>query len=66
MYDIRVYRMVGSNKIRTAKIKKSGNWFGLFAWLRLWFTLRKAEKARLKSQERIARDCSPANKAIRF
>ena len=60
MYEIRVYRWDGKtaiNKVRTARIKKSGNWFGFFAWCRLWFTLRKAERDRRASQSAIAADC---------
>jgi hypothetical protein len=44
MYEIRFYRFVGNVKIRTAKIKKSGSWFGFFGWCRLWFTLRKMKR----------------------
>lgn len=38
MYEIRVYKLNGKSKIRTAKIKNPT--FGFFAWLRLWFTLK--------------------------
>lgn len=47
MYEIRIYRVAGKNKVRTLKIKKSGNWFGLFGWVRLWFRLRREETKRL-------------------
>jgi hypothetical protein len=62
MYEIRVYRMVGTNKIRTLKIKKTGNWFGIWGWLRLWFTIRKADRTRAESQRDITRDCAPAQR----
>jgi hypothetical protein len=39
MYEIRIYRVVGKSKFRTAKIKNAA-WFGFFAWCRLWFTLK--------------------------
>lgn len=47
MYEIRVYRVTGKNKVRTLKIKKSGDWFGLFIWCRLWFKLRKMKPDRI-------------------
>jgi len=60
MYEIRIYkRSNGAEKIRISTIKKSGKWFGIFGWLRLWFTLRKL---RLKMEDQflgIAADCSP-------
>ena len=37
MYEVRVYRFVGKNKIRTAKLKSP---LGFFSWCRLWFTLK--------------------------
>jgi hypothetical protein len=39
MYEIRIYRIVGKNKFRTAKIKNA-SWWGFFAWVRLWSTLK--------------------------
>ncbi len=48
MYEIRVYRIVGNNKVRAAKIKKSGKWFGFFAWCRLWFTLRRMKRDKIE------------------
>jgi hypothetical protein len=67
MYEIRIYRtpehrkggkVIGANKTRITTIKKSGKWFGLFGWLRLWFTLRKS-RLRMEDQYRsIAADCS--------
>ena len=39
MYEIRIYRVSGKNKVRTAMIKNTKA-FGFFAWCRLWFTLR--------------------------
>ena len=62
MYEIRVYRMVGTNKVRTLKIKKTGDWFGIWGWLRLWFTIRKADKAKVASLRDIKRDCAPAQR----
>lgn len=38
MFEIRIYRISGKSKTRTAKIKNPG---GFFAWVRLWFTLKK-------------------------
>jgi hypothetical protein len=35
-------KTIGANKTRITTIKKSGKWFGLFGWLRLWFTVRKS------------------------
>jgi len=59
MYEIRVYRHFKGSKFRTAKTKKSGHWFGFFAWLRLWFTLRTMKKAREKSYNAIRQDNAP-------
>jgi hypothetical protein len=59
MYEIRVYRMSANGKIRTATIKKSGPWFGIFAWCRLWFTLRKSVRKMEDQFRGIAADCSP-------
>jgi hypothetical protein len=59
MHEIRVYRTGGGNKVRTATIKKAGSWFGIFAWCRLWFTLRKLENKRRADYSKIAADCSP-------
>lgn len=36
--EIRVYRKVGRNKLRTAKLTSP---FGFFGWLRLYFILRR-------------------------
>ena len=38
MYEIRIYRVDGKNKTRTAKIKSP---LGFIAWCRLWSTLKK-------------------------
>lgn len=59
MYEIRVYRQIKGGKFRTAKIKKPGDWFGFFARLRLWFTLRTIKKAREKSYNAIRQDSAP-------
>jgi hypothetical protein len=66
MYEIRAYRhlakpYVGGNKVRIATIKKSGKWFGFFAWMRLWFTLKKLENKKREERREIATDCSPAH-----
>jgi hypothetical protein len=61
MYEIRIYRIDGGQKVRKATVKKSGQWFGFFAWLRLSFTLRKQEKMRKERERGIAADCSPVN-----
>jgi hypothetical protein len=45
MYEIRVYRYVGKNKLRTAKIKNTSQ-LGFFAWCRLWFTLKNWQVVR--------------------
>lgn len=59
-FEIRLYRLgTGSGKSRIATIKKSDKWFGLVAWIRLWFTLRKAENRRRNERRQIAADCSP-------
>jgi hypothetical protein len=60
MYEIRINKRVDSaTKVRITTIKKFGKWFGLFGWLRLWFTLRKS-RLKLEDQFRgIAADCSP-------
>lgn len=59
MHEVRVYRTGGGNNIRTAKINKTGKWFGFFGWCRLWFTLRSIEKKRRAAYAGIAADCSP-------
>lgn len=59
MYEIRIYRKSANGKIRTATIKKSGNWFGIIAWVRLWFTLRKSVRKQQEQFRGIAADCSP-------
>lgn len=41
MYEIRIYRLVGKGKIRTAKIKSDKPIIGFFDWIRLWRTLKK-------------------------
>jgi hypothetical protein len=38
MYEIRVYKLQGKTRIRTAKIKKPTGFFG---WCRLWFTIKQ-------------------------
>jgi len=58
MYEIRLYRhtalpRLGGSKIRVATIKKSEK-FGLVAWMRLWFTLRKLENKRRDELRHIA------------
>jgi hypothetical protein len=60
MYEIRIYRLFGRQKSRTATIKKTDRWFGFFAWCRLWFTLRRVEKERQDKYVGISRDCSPS------
>jgi hypothetical protein len=59
MYEIRVYRRTAKTKVRIGTIQKSGNWFGLVAWIRLWFTLRKFKQRMEKQYRRIAADTSP-------
>jgi hypothetical protein len=68
MFEIRIYRMPdnrspgtssGTNKIRIGTIKKSGEWFGLVAWIRLWFTLRKFKQKMENEYRAIAADRSP-------
>jgi hypothetical protein len=72
MYEIRVYRISNRNagsqsrKIRTATIKKPGRWFGIFAWCRLWFTLRKSVQRKEEQYRGIAADCSPRVINARF
>lgn len=56
---------MGAGKIRIATINRPGNWYGLVAWMRLWFKLRKVQKLRREAERMIARDCSPANVGIR-
>jgi hypothetical protein len=58
MYEIRVYRRTAKTKVRIGTIKKSGNWFGLVAWIRLWFTLRKFKQKMEQEYRRIAADTS--------
>ena len=60
MYEIRVYRRTAKTKVRIGTIQKSGNWFGLVAWIRLWFTLRKFKQRMEKQYRGIAADCSPS------
>jgi hypothetical protein len=53
MYEIRIYRTFGTRyssikKVRIAKIKKTGSWFGFFAWVRFWFTLRKTKHDKIE------------------
>jgi hypothetical protein len=59
MYEIRVYRRTAKTKVRIGTIKKSGEWFGLVAWIRLWFTLRKFKQNMEAQYRRIAADTSP-------
>lgn len=59
MYEIRIYKRAAGTKVRISTIKKSGKWFGIVGWLRLWFTLRKLEKNRRAAFSKIAEDCSP-------
>jgi len=59
MYEIRVYRRTAKTKVRIGTIKKSGNWFGLVAWIRLWFTLRKFKQKMEKEYRAIEADRSP-------
>jgi hypothetical protein len=37
MYEIRVYRLEGKTRVRTAKLRSP---IGFFAWCRLWKTLK--------------------------
>lgn len=55
MYEIRAYK-IGAQKTRIAKIKKTGDWFGFFAWMRLWFTLRALKRSREEKYRGIAAD----------
>lgn len=59
MYEIRVYRRTAKTKVRIGTIKKSGEWFGLVAWIRLWFTLRKFKQNMEAQYRRIAADTFP-------
>ena len=59
MYEIRVYRRSAKTKARIGTIQKSGAWFGLVAWIRLWLTLRKFKQKMEKEYRRIAADTSP-------
>jgi hypothetical protein len=40
MFEVRIYRWVDGNKVRTATIKNAKP-FGFVHWCRLWFTLKK-------------------------
>jgi hypothetical protein len=57
MYEIRIYRLTDNrhSKVRVTTIKKSGNWFGIVGWLRLWFTIRKTGKQRVENERHIER-----------
>jgi hypothetical protein len=60
MYEIRIYRKSANGKLRITKINKSGRWFGIFGWCRLWFTLRKSVRNMEDQYRGIAADCSPS------